>query len=376
MAKLDKLLQDWIAQGFINSEQAGKIHQYESAKPKTSWFLYGTLTLGVSVLGMGIISLIAANWHQIGDYAKLFAAFSILSVVAIFAFQANKASKRVIYDVLVLALQALSLATIGLISQIYHTDGEPYQALLFWTLITLPLVITTEFTFAPFIWAGSFIGASLWGLLESKILRVPEIDHAELLLVITPLFTAVLAIIARLLRGSTGIMKAMHIWVMIGALIGLSVVEFWSAGHPRLNFGQLGTSIISVLSLMIVAPVAASKLYSNLQKVLLTSLVIVYIIAVNMAATRLSGDLLGACFTLIELGLLGAFYASQKARGRFNIVLMLMGLRFFVLFLQALRGLAMTGFGLILSGIILIALASVWNKRRHQIAAWMERITQ
>jgi hypothetical protein len=376
MAKLDKLLQEWTAQGFINSEQAGKIHRYESAKPKTSWFLYGTLTLGVSVLGMGIISLIAANWHQIGDYAKLFAAFSILSVVAIFASQANKASKHVIYDVLVLALQALSLATIGLISQIYHTDGELYQALMFWTLITLPVVITTEFAFAPFIWAGSFIGASLFGLIESKILQIPEIDQAELILVITPLFAAVLAIIARLLRGSAGIMKAMHIWVMIGALIGLSAVEFWSAGHPRLNFGQLGTSIISVLSLMIVAPVAASKLYSNVQKVLLTSLVIVYIIAVNMAATRLSGDLLGACFTLIELGLLGAFYASQKARGRFNIVLMLMGLRFFVLFLQALRGLAMTGFGLILSGIILIALASVWNKRRHQIAAWMERITQ
>ncbi len=36
----------------------------------------------------------------------------------------------------------------------------------------------------------------------------------------------------------------------------------------------------------------------------------------------------------------------------------------------------MTGLGLILSGIILIALAAVWSKRRHQIAAWMERITQ
>jgi hypothetical protein len=299
MAKLDKLLQEWTTQGFINSEQAGRIHQYESAKPATSWFLYGTLTLGVSVLGMGIISLIAANWHQIGDYAKLFAAFSVLSVVAIFAFQARKASKLVVYDALVLALQALSLATIGLISQIYHTDGELYQALIFWTLITLPVVITTEFAFAPFIWAGGFIGASLWGLHESNFLKAPAIEPAALLLIITPLFTAALAIMARLLRGSTGMMKAMHIWVMIGAIIGLSAFEFWSASHPTHNFGQLGTSIMSVLSLMIVAPVAASKQYSNLQKVLLTSLVVVYIIAVNLAATPLNGDLLGACFTLI-----------------------------------------------------------------------------
>lgn len=375
MAKLDKQVAEWTAKGFITADQAVQITQYESSKPRNSWFLYGTWTLGVSVLGMGVISLIAANWHQIPDMLKLALAFLILTMTALFAYSANKSEKNVIYDVSILAIQVFSLATIGLISQVFHSTGHLYQAILFWCLITLPAALTTNYTFVPFLWTGSFLGTFLYWLSLSDLFGDRYNADQIIIFALSPLLTAVFTIFARFARVSEGFLKALQIWVLITAAIGLVIVETW--GGLSKNPSQInGSFIIYVLSLLIVSFVSAAKLYSPMQKGLLVSTIVIYMLSLHVPKTWQSTDLILAACTIIELGLLGAFFASQKSRGRFNFLLMLMGARFFILFIQALRGLAMTGFGLILSGILLIALASVWNKRRNQIAQWVERLVQ
>ena len=65
MTRIEKMLDDWVAKDLITQEQAKKISDYESSRPGSSWVLYGFLILGAVIIGIGVISLIAANWKNV-----------------------------------------------------------------------------------------------------------------------------------------------------------------------------------------------------------------------------------------------------------------------------------------------------------------------
>ena len=67
MSKLEKALKEWVLLGFIGQDQAKLIREHEFAKPEGSWILSGLLILGASIIGIGVISLVAANWNEIPD---------------------------------------------------------------------------------------------------------------------------------------------------------------------------------------------------------------------------------------------------------------------------------------------------------------------
>lgn len=83
MSNLEKGLKEWVTLGFITQDQADRIHGHEAAKPENSWILSGLLILGAIIVGIGIISLIAANWDQIPDALKLVGNFTLLTGLAI-----------------------------------------------------------------------------------------------------------------------------------------------------------------------------------------------------------------------------------------------------------------------------------------------------
>ena len=225
--------------------------------------------------------------------------------------------------------------------------------------------------FVPFICAGGLLG-SLMFFAEDVMSRT-----GEYIFLLAPLMAAFLAVSARLMRTSQGFLKATQIWLFMGIWIGLAAVEL--LGTRRYLPPQISPALYQVfylLSILILAITWANKNYSNLQKILLTAIICIYGFSSQLNVPSTKGEILFAFITLTQLALIGAFFASEKARRRFNFVLILMGLRFFGLFIQALEGLAMTGFGLIVSGAILIGLATVWQKHRNTIAQWAERITQ
>lgn len=371
MKNLNKLIREWQDRGLITSDQVHNILDYENKKPKASWFMYGIITLGVSVVGLGLVSLIAANWHQISDGVKLGGAFVLLSIISIMSYKTHGSGKLLIYDSLVLGLQAASLATIGLIAQIYHSGGRLEQAILFWSLICLPSVLTTNFMFSPFIWVGGLTGSLLF-FLGDMVIKPPQFVP-----LLAPLISAIITLSAKRLGASDGFLKASHAWLLVSVMCGLLACEAFGArplSDPTglSNFSQ----VFYFLSILILVFIWSNKSYVPLQKSLLTALVIIYAFSSQLKVPALKGEILFATLTLLQLGLIGAFFASEKARRRFNFILILMGLRFFGLFIQALQGLALTGFGLILSGALLIALATIWQKHRSKISLWAERITQ
>lgn len=79
---LERKLKRWVDAGLITEPTKADIVSFENQSSKSS-ALYGVLGIGAISIVIGIISIIAANWHNISKEMKLLANFIWLTSLAI-----------------------------------------------------------------------------------------------------------------------------------------------------------------------------------------------------------------------------------------------------------------------------------------------------
>ena len=130
---------------------------------------------------------------------------------------------------------------------------------------------------------------------------------------------------------------------------------------------SLTSSVLIVIALNVILFNVFSDLYfNNLQR---------NHAAVFQSVLNPDGEMLGekyfvlnAAGTIFILGLFAIFLASEKRRALFQWLLFLVGARFLILYFQVIGNLAMTGIGLIISGLVVIGITVIWNKHRKTLA--------
>jgi uncharacterized membrane protein len=378
MSRLEKRLNDWVSNNIISREQAEGIRQFESKSPGSSWVLYSFLILGASIIGVGIISLIAANWDTVPDAVKLGIDFLLLIGLAVAIHHTWTQKQTILYEVLLVCFLFLCLASIGLISQIYHTGGKLYQALMLWSLITAGIPIISKRSFGPFLWVSGFFIALICTVSTAPSLEpIYKYNYAAVYMAV-PLLSAVLAMLSKKVLGEVGLTLAFHAWILIGIIMALVVVETWFGGYSRrLDFAQSGFLAYLpsyILGVIAVLGIWSISEYSWAQKILLMVFIAFYFLPFHLLYMIKDPKIIFALCTVIILGLLAIFLASIKQRKLFQFLLFVVGVRFLILYFQAFGGLAMTGFGLIMSGVIIIGMVVYWNKYRIQLATWSEAL--
>lgn len=374
MSKLDKGLQEWVALGFISPDQAKRIRDHESAKPESSWILSGLLILGAVIVGIGVISLIAANWNQIPDAIKLTADFLLLGFLAFATLRSWEAKKDIQFEVLLLFFLILCLASIGLISQIYHTGGKLYQALMLWSLITAAPASSARQMFVPFLWTGAFLSGIVFMALDSVALQSIFQKNYYAVFMSVPLLCAALTIISKKLAGEVSSTRALRAWMLISGLVALVVAEIHDLSRAKIGLiAYIPGYFLAIFAAFDIWP---NREYRKIQKVLLLVILGLFLIPFHLPVLGVKTSIAYAAFTIILLGLMVIFLASLKERRLFQWFLFFLGIRFLVLYFQALGGLATTGFGLIISGGLVIAMAVFWNKYKTALAVWAERWMQ
>lgn len=328
------------------------------------------------IIGIGIISLVAANWKDIPDALKLFVDFALLIALAGGSYFAWEKKKLILFDVLLVSFMVLCLASIGLISQIYHTGGKLYQALLMWSIITAGAAAASKRSFAPFIWATGFLSGVTFTALDSLAFQPIFQKHGTPVFMAIPLLSALLAIMCRSIGGEGGQTKALRLWTVIGGMIALVVAETQLWRHKSIDL-----SIVAFLPGYAFAALSAfgiwmSLEYKKAQKFLLLATLGLYLVPFHFPMLAIQSKVAYAIFSVAVLATMAVFLASLKLRGLFQLFLVALGIRFLVLYFQALGGLATTGFGLIISGIIIIAMVVVWNKYRKEITTWAEGLVE
>jgi uncharacterized membrane protein len=372
MSKLDRQLSDWTGHGLITRDQATLIRKHESEKPESSWILSGLYLLGALIVAIGVISLIAANWFRIPDAVKLGADFLLLLGLGFATLRSQDSNKLLAFEGFLLSFILMCLASIGLISQVFHTGGKLHEALLFWSLITFAAASAARNILIPFLWTGAFLTGISLAALESIALQPIFHRSFQAVFMAIPLLCAVLTIISKNFGEESASTRAFRAWTILGGITALAVAEVTELHR---DFTSAYFPAYALWSLALWGVWKASG-YTRIQKGLVSGVLFTFLSSFHLPFLGVSLPVVYASHTVLELGLMAVFVASLKERALFQGFLTLLGLRFLTLYFQAFGGLARTGFGLILSGALVIGMGILWNRYRKAIADWVERWAQ
>jgi uncharacterized membrane protein len=407
--KLAAQLAEWEKQGLITAAQSGGIIDYENSRRTVPWVIYSFIMLGVTVVAVGVISLVAANWSTIPAWVKLTADFAILIALAACLCRFGDGAKPAVFDAIAAFFILFCLASIGLIAQIYHTGGQLYQALLLWCAITLPVTLFAFKRFIPYLWAAAFLIAVISYCVHENRLGGPDAVYRLAIFWSLPLAVLLVGVICRSIRPFGLLAGPFFFWAVItclGATVYFDVAHssgmiLQNSTHPARLFyydgygaGQVEAStnvLYLTVDFLTAAAIAAIFFMKSLVKkarIVLCLLAALFCIMMNIygiidypaysknygfsaADYPLLLKLMGPAVCISMLLLFSFLFATLHHQRLFNLCVNLIGLRFLIIYFQVFGSLATTGIGLIVSGLIIIGAVVGWYKSRKQLQAWL-----
>jgi uncharacterized membrane protein len=370
MSKIDKKLQQWQQAGLISEDQKDKIQKFEDEQPTQNWILYGFLGLGAVIILVGVISLIAANWKAIPSWLKLSTHFGLFAFFIWLTHRLFEQGKELYYEVSLTFLMLYSFASIGLVSQIYHTGGQLYQAGLLWSFMNFGFLFLTKHKVIPSIWAGVFFSSLTVYCWADPTFEALYRRNLLPLFLGLPFFCFGFTFLFKKYGGEYAVTNVFRKICFVIGVIGLMAVEsnvsylfqkqyLINAFLP--SYLLMGAGIFAL---------AKSDQYRTSQKKLLTLLISLYALSMHLPVLRINQEFFVAALTIAILILAAIYMGSLKYKKLFETFLIFVFLRVFILYLQALGGLAQTGIGLIVSGLIMIGMVLLWQKNRVRISQW------
>lgn len=359
---IDRKLDVWIAAGLIDAAAADGIRAFEE-KRERPYALWAIIGLGLLALALGIMLIVAANWDQIADWAKLAVQLLLTSAAAAAVWSGGGRARLWQSEVALFVLGALVLAGIALQAQIYQLGGPLWQALLLWLVLMTPALLVLGRTRVTgygwslmLLWAaGAFVTdfrKDDWLLVEGAALAMPA------LLVLLSLLPSA--------RGASFSTALREIGI-IALLGGASFAHF--AWAERVSAGDAAEMMTrSVLPIiMAAAAVWAGRRWSMIPSRLLLPLLAGPSLAVLLALSvphenGMLPRLFGAIVFAAMWGAVAAAASASGWRALFGVAIAAIAIRIFIIYFELFGTLATTGAGLIAGGILLIALALGWRR--------------
>ena len=380
MKKLDRMLSEWVEQGLIRFDQKSAIAKFEAGRPVGGWIIYSFIALGATVIGIGVISLVAANWMVIPGSIKLSSDFVVLFGLGIGVIHHHRKENKQILEILLTLFVLFCMASIGLINQIYHTGGRLEDAFLFWALITLPVVTLSRHYFIPFLWVAIFFSAIVVRIVEQKLLfpNFSEVNRWLVLLMIIPFLAALLSIGLAKIKLLTPIGLGFRRWAFFSGGVGIIVFDFTINSNFSSSYNQLVEVFgeIFLIGLLVMAGVWWGTPLPKPRKKIAIAMMLLYLGTIPISSQLPQIEIMGAIFTILIL-ILAAVYTGLAGNQRFSTQLMLLvGIRFLVVYFEAIGGLALSGLGLVISGGIILWGVALWNNNRQRFQKWIVGLEQ
>lgn len=384
MRKLQRRLKEWVDNHLISEEQKIKILQFEEKRSRIirpQWILYGFVILGGSVIGIGFISLIASNWEAIPGSVKLLVDLIVLVGIAAGIMLAEQRHKTVLFDTLAVLFVFLCIASIGLISQVYHTGGELYQALIMWSVITFPVCVLGKKLFLPYLWVTGFITLCLvWCFSDDSWWSGDAMNFMPFL--ILPFLCLVAGLLFRLMaplkRFSSvfymaGVLSFIYAAAMTDVILTCDADEIfdvgWSEHLPLMAIASIAYFLLAFTSGFSKKEkwvIAATSLFT-----LCVWLLPKLFWPGSSSDFEDYGLFLGPLYSVITLCLLAVFFSIRGQKRLFHLTTLTTGIRFLIVYFEVLESLAFTGIGLVVSGLIILGATTLWYKSRARIDQWI-----
>jgi|GEM_PF-1888054 len=397
MSAIDRKLNQWAQAGLLNADQAAAIREYESrASGGRSWVLFGIMIIGISAIAIGVVSVIAANWQAISPSMKL--GVYILAQLAVGAMLFKTLTdagglppgRRVFArEGLIGFFALLFFAGIGLTAQIFNIRSDGWSGILFWCALALPVTLFATTRPLNYFWmAMLMVAESIWYV--SKVDHIRDVHAAT-----NYTFMAALSLYLYLAAGvfSVGriylpkfLGEAARVISFLTVFIGGTVLGnvLWYLGTEKV-YREAGSDLDVLLRLqyvpwlgaLLVTPAlllrtpAWDKRLNRIFIIILFGLALFVTLPVMLHLD--SHKVIGTVITIAIwwVAAIGAVYSGNKRI--FDGITLAITLRLLVIYFEVFGSMMATGAGLILSGILTLAIAWAWYKFRDRLAGLVQR---
>lgn len=368
---IEKKLNLWVEKNLMEDSQKQAILKYE-ANIKNRALLYMFLFLGGFCLCLGIISLIAYNWQIVPSAIKLIACFMILAGLGGAAVVSLLDNRQLLSETLLWVYALLLLGSIGLISQIYQLTAHGAQALLFWTIIIIPLLPFVRRVWLPFFWLPMFAVSLLDVLFDyawfSQSFEAFERAFPGAWQIALLLFSV--SSYRLLADGGDSFLplsNAFKIWTLF-LLTGYVVyADIWGLEifkDSAEKGGLLGLTVWLSLTCLTGAFCWFNVCRGNRYWSLALFVVLDFALVARLLPKNETLFSIWGAMQSLSLLVLAFIYACRKNRlGLQKWLMSLIALRFFIIYIQVFGNLLYTGVGLFFSGLILLAAVYGWLNR-------------
>ena len=373
---IERKLAEWRAAGLIDAATARRIADHESshARPVA---LYAVGGVGAVAIVLGLVAIIASNWNEIPDALKL--GVDLLVAVAL-AIALLRTSPGWLREILVIVDYGFVLASMSLVGQIYHLEPAPWRALLSWSIVTAPLMLLARGRFAAVVWAAGLVATHVFVELhglewlddETRIGRRVLLNVALVSAGIAPAAYLLVARVAWLRRArpaTSNVFRAVG-WGGVALLVGVFATFFYApleaketvapgalllllayagmaAMLPRIEDVRAPRAILGMRALLVAGPILA---------------------LVSAGFERGEAPVVAALLQLAVLA--GIAWTALQAghEGIFRLGVATVCLRLLGIYIEVFGSMLQTGLGLVIGGVLTIALAWFWVRKSRGLA--------
>lgn len=358
----------WHAAGLIDAETRAALLAYEEehARPLALWAVFG---IGALAIGLGLISVVAANWEEVPGVVRLAIHLALLAgaLSALFWREAKLAAASPWALEAVGAIAAvLGLTFFGHLGQVYQTGSPLWKPLAAWLALFGPMLLLTG---RSWLTALLVVGGAIYCVWEynwaAETLRYSAVDAARpdawiALVTAAPVLFAPVGGFFRTRSARPNFWLRIEQLAFAYALGGASFAAGLASAEA---FSGEESGPLSAISLAVFAAtgVVAGGLAALGRPTLsgrLTGAIIAGAGVTVLLARAVSGLELPAAilFMLLWLGIACAALVAGW-RSVFQLAVTAIAVRLIILSFELASDLLLSGFGLILSGLLILGIA-------------------
>jgi uncharacterized membrane protein len=373
---IERKLARWREAGLLDEATAARIAAFEQQGHRPV-LLYALGGLGALTLGTGIVSIVAANWEQIGRQTKLGIDLAFGAALAIALYSAASRREHWLTDVLAGVYYVFVLASIALVGQLYQLGSPQYQGLLTWSVATAPFMLLVRSPLLGAVWLSGLLATQGFGFVE----LLDSLDdfwseEAVLNLAVSLVFasTAAWIVLARLPIFARERPLVSAVWTrMLWTTVVAGALTLCFAFYSDIEDDKLGWAV-AVCGIVAGAMYALlPRLYADASARAHTGLRLLVaatwvLLAVATTTDRYAMPAIGA---LAQVGILSISAWTVLALGSvrtFNLLTALIALRVLIMYFEVFGSMLDTGLGMITGGLLTLLLAWIWKKKSPELA--------
>ena len=359
---------EWHDAGLIDAATRDRLTAYEAAhaRPLLLWAVWG---IGALAIGLGFVSVVAANWEDIPGLVRLGVHLALIAGLLglVFAREDRLAAKSPwAVEALVFITAALGLTFFGHLGQVYQTSSPLWEPLAVWLALFAPLLLLMARGWPS---ALAVVGGAVWTAWEYATFMtgygaVRDPGTAWLI------WLGAVAALPVMLALAGGWMRARSLrpdfwrrmeqlalaYAVVLASLACAVASGGGFGKGGLLAGTPSLACGIVVALTGIAHYAARPGVSGQMAAAIITEAGIAIVAAEWANDRTVPAAL--LFFVLWAGIAAGALRAQW-RGVFQLAVAAIALRLIILSFELAADLLTSGFGLILSGLMILAVAWV-----------------